>query len=441
MNLKKEVITKFYENYKADKSNKVVENAVTKNGVLNAVYNNEVRSFHNNEFNIQTKKAGMTNQKASGRCWIFAALNILKPSALEKLNVESFEFSQAYTMFWEKMEKANTYLNLIMEHNELDYQDRLFEMFLRFGHEDGGYWEWAEGLITKYGVVPKSLMPETFNASNTSQLNSVLQILLLNATKEYRLKAKDLTTQQKEEFKDEVLQKVFEICAKSLGLPPVTFDYEYRDKDKNFRRISNITPLEFLQKYARNDYTELVNLYADPRDIYEHNTKIVAKYFKGPIESNTLSFINVSMNVLKKATIDSLKAGQPVWFACDMGPQIDRKQGLMDLRLYELDQAFNLNDKLSKADKLSFKLSQPNHAMTFVGVDLDENEKSLKWEVENSWGDENGNKGYFSMTDEWFDEYVYSVIVHPDFIEKAVLEQANSKRTVEIEPWDPLSLI
>ncbi|TQC51289.1 biotin transporter BioY [Mycoplasmopsis mucosicanis] len=441
MNLDLKTIQTYFEKYRANKNNKLVENAITKNGVYNAVYNNDVRAKHNNEFSVQTKKGGMTNQKQSGRCWIFAALNILKPVTMEKLNVESFEFSQAYTMFWEKMEKANTFLNLIIEHINLDYQDRLFETFLRFGYEDGGYWEWAEGLITKYGVVPKSLMPETFNASNTAQLNSVLQAHLMNVVKELKLIASDPKyTEKSVVIKEKALQKVFEICAKSLGLPPQKFDFEYRDKDKKFVRISNITPLEFLEKYASNNYQKLVDLYADPRDKFALNTKIQAKYFRGPIESRHLTFINVSMQDLKQATIKSLQAGQPCWFACDMGPQIDRKNGLMDTDLYNIEQAFDLENKLTKADKLNLKMSQPTHAMAFVGVDLDENNQPIKWEIENSWGEENGTKGYFSMSDDWFSEYVYSVIVAPEFLNdsnKAALD----KEPIEIEPWDPLSMV
>ncbi|MCS4536600.1 C1 family peptidase [Mycoplasma sp. CSL7475-4] len=441
MKLEFDMIKNFYSEYQKNKVNKIVENAVTKNGVYNATYNNEVRAFHNNEFSNQTKKAGMTNQKSSGRCWIFAALNILKPITMEKLNVESFEYSQAYTMFWEKMEKANTYLELIIEHPELKYQDRLFEMFLGFGHQDGGFWEWSEGLITKYGVVPKSIMPETFNASNTAQMNSVLEIHLLSTTKILReLQQKNANNTELQQVKTQAMQKVFDICAKSLGLPPIKFDFEYRDKDKKFHKISDITPLEWLEKYTTPTYKNLINLYADPRDIYPVNTKLQAKYFRGPVESRHLSFINVSMDELKKATIKSIKAGEPVWFACDMGPQIDRKNGLMDTRLYNIDEAFELNNVLSKADRLNFKMSTPNHAMTFVGVDLDENDNPIKWEVENSWGDENGNKGYFSMSDKWFDEYVYSVIVNPDFCSNTTVE-ANKKEAIEIEPWDPLSML
>ncbi|AIA29230.1 aminopeptidase C [Mycoplasmopsis californica] len=442
MNLKIEIIDNFYKSYTSNPVNKIVENAVTKNGVNNAVYNNEVRKFHNNKFSVETKKGGITNQKQSGRCWIFAALNVLKPSTMSALNVDSFEFSQAYTMFWEKMEKANTFLNLIIEHSHLDYQDRLFEMFLKFGHEDGGYWEWAEGLISKYGVVPKNLMPETFNSSNTSQLNSLLEICLLNAVKEFKgINTSTVTGQQKEEFKTKTLNKVFEICVKALGLPPKTFDFEYTDKDKKFQKIENITPLEFLSKYAREDYKELVNLYADPRDKYTKNTVIKAKYFRGPIESRSLSFINVDLKTLKNATIASLKAGEPVWFACDMGPQLDRKAGIMDTNLYQYEQAFNIGSKLTKADRLEFKMSAPNHAMTFVGVDLDKNNNPIKWEVENSWGDDNGEKGYFSMSDEWFDEYMYSIIVSPKFIEAQILEESKVNKEIEIEPWDPLSMI
>ncbi|QSF13758.1 C1 family peptidase [Mycoplasma sp. Mirounga ES2805-ORL] len=439
MKIEKKTIDSFYKSYLKKKENKIVENAATKNGVYNSTYNNDVKAFHNNEFSVEVKKAGITDQKNSGRCWIFAALNILKPITLNKLNVEEFEYSEAYVMFWEKMEKANVFLELIIEHPELNYGDRLFDMFLDFGAEDGGYWEWVEGLITKYGVVPKSVMPETYNSEKTYELISILKVHLLSAAKDLREAIKNkVSIEELRKMKQTFLQGVFDICAKSLGLPPKEFDFEYRDKDKKFQKISKVTPLEFLEKYASLDYQKLINVVDDPRKENPKNRMLVAKHFKGVIEGRMLSSINADLNQIKEAVIKQLKDGEPVWFDCDMGPFIDRKLGIMDAQIYQIDEAFKIHNNLTKEDRVNFKLSLPNHAMTLVGVDLDENDKPIKWEVENSWGDENGAKGYFSMSDEWLNEYCFGFILNPKYVAQEILD-ARDKEPIIIEPWDPLS--
>ncbi|WP_051586190.1 C1 family peptidase [Mycoplasmopsis lipofaciens] len=438
--IKKTDITKFIKKYQNKIENKVIENAISKNGIENATFNNDVNRFHNYEFSIQTTKAGMTNQKASGRCWIFAALNVIKTDILKELNVENFEFSQNYLSFWDKLEKANTFLELMIEHNELDYNDRLITSFVDFASEDGGYFEWAADLINKYGVVPKSIMNETFTSENTDTLNQIIKGHLFSTIKRFKQAfSENKSLEEIRKIKLDSLNVVFDMCVKAFGMPIEKFDYEYRDKDKKFHKLSNMTPLKFLNKFVKKDLKEMVNIGHDPRPEHNFNTLIKTKYFKSVVEGKTFEFINTDINDIKEAIIDSLKANEPVWFGCDVGKFSDRNKGIMDTEIFNFTDSLKNYDELSKADRINFRYSAATHAMTFVGVDLDENNKPIKWEVENSWGEKNGQKGYFSMSDKWFDEYVFEVIVNQKYIKSSILKEASEKESIVLEPWDPLA--
>lgn len=439
MQINKKEINNLYKKYLKNSNNKLIESAVTKNGIFNASYNNDMQTKHNFEFNTEVAKAGMTNQKSSGRCWIFAGLNMLKLKATKSLNVENFEFSQNYFLFWDKLEKSNTFLQLMIDNPKLKYEDRLFAFLMEGSVSDGGYWEWVSSLIKKYGAVPKSVMPETFNSSNTHGLNTALNCQLISATKEIREAIKNKASQETlMKIKHEALERIFEINAKALGLPPQKFSFEYRDKDKKFVRIENVTPLEFLEKHVGTDFLNKVNLLDDPRKENPKNRLLVAKYYKSVIEEKGLESLNVTMDVIKKAVIASLKDNEPVWFDCDVDAYSDRKGGIFDIDLYKYEEMLNIKNNLTKEDRVNYRLSAPTHAMTIVGVNLDKDNNPINWEIENSWGEDVGKKGYFSMSDRWFDEYVFGVIVDSKYVDKVALKGLE-KPAIELEPWDPLS--
>ncbi|MBZ4204534.1 aminopeptidase C [Mycoplasma tauri] len=428
----------FYKKYLHDKNNKIVENSITKNGIKNSTLNNDVLRKHDNEFSIQVPKAGITDQKSSGRCWIFSATNMLKTNVLKVLNIENFEFSENFLFFWDKLEKSNTFLELIIQNPKLKYDDRLFVSFMDMTVSDGGYWEWAQGLIKKYGLVPKSAMNETNASTSTNELNQVLDLFLISVAKKIRdASSQGKNPDQLREIKMEALETVFAINAKALGVPPREFTFEYRDKDKNFHRINEITPLEFAKRFVGEKFLEKINLIHDPRGIHPVNRIYVSKYYKSVIEEKSVVALNTKIDEIKSAVIKSLKDGNPVWFDCDVTMFNDNKLGIFDTELFSFIETLKIEIP-SKKDRLNFRLSTPNHAMTFVGVDLDNNGKPIKWEVENSWGDKHGNKGYFSMSDEWFTEYCFAVIVDPQYISEEVLEGLKQP-VIELEPWDPLA--
>lgn len=433
MEISNKLIEKFKQEYNANPINKIVENAITKNGVYNAIYNNQVRAKHNNIFSTQVKKGAISDQKNTGRCWIFAALNVLRTDTMKILNTDKFEFSQAYIMFWEKMEKANTFMDLILKFPNLEFQDRLFNRILEFGAADGGYWEWVESLITKYGVVPKAIMQETIASSSSSQMNEILKWHLISSAKMLR----EAKAEEVEAIRTASLKKVYEILAKCLGQPIDTFDFEYYDKDNKFIKHTNLTPLTFLEKFCNNNYKKFVNLTADPRDRYAKNRLVKSSLFKSVNTQKALEYINVELSDLKSSIINSLKDGQAVWFDCDMSPYIDSKSGIMDLDIYDVKNTLSPFNNLSKADRVNYALSSPTHAMCFVGVDLDEQGKVIKWEVENSWGEKVGEKGYFSMSDDWFDEYCFGAILDPKYVPAHVLS-ALEQEPIEADLFDPM---
>lgn len=441
MTINKREITTFYNRYNKEKTNKIIENAVTKNGIKNATYNNDVVREHNFVFSDQVKKAGITNQKSSGRCWLFATLNMLRVKILKDLNLESFELSENYLAFWSKLEKTNNFLELIIQNPKLKYDDRLWQIFVENGNvEDGGYWEWAQSLIKKYGIVPKDAMNETNDSQSTMMLAQVLNNNAFSAAKLIReAQSAKKSDEEIRKIKHRALNKAFDILAKTLGLAPQEFDFEYRDKDNKFFRVSKLTPLQFLDKYIGKDYLNKINLTDDPRKEHAKCVPYATKYIKALYEGKNMSYINAELKDMKKAVIASIKDEVPVWFDCDVTALYgDRKAGILDPNIYSINDSLAPYDRLTKEDRVNYRYSLPNHAMVLIGVDLDEKGNPIKWEVENSWGDENGKKGYFSMSDKFFDEYLFGVIVDPKYVDKKYID-ALEKQPVELEPWDPLA--
>ena len=429
------LLEKFSQKFNENSVNKVIKHAIENVGINDASIVKEVLNKHTFEFSDETKKGEITNQKRSGRCWMFSALNVLRVSTMEKLNVETFEFSQAYLQFYDKLEKANTFLHYVIETKDLPLTDRLVERIMYGGAEDGGYWNFFVGLATKYGLVPKEAMPETYHSSNTDILNEVLDLRLKKAASLIR-KAK--TTDEIGKIKEDALYQVYNICVKALGEPPKKFTYEYRDKDKKFVRISDITPKEFMEKYVKDDLTSKIELVEDPREENEKARLYQVPYTCSVLEHGPYTFLNVTLEELKRVTIASIKDGAPVWFGCDVGRFSDRKKGILDSDLYDYDNTLTELGEFSKKDRLINYSSFMTHAMTFVGVDLDENGKPLMWEVENSWGDEVGKKGIFSMSDKWFDDHNYSVVVDKKYVSDEFMK-AFDKEVIELDYFDPLA--
>ncbi|MBN0970945.1 aminopeptidase C [Mycoplasma phocoeninasale] len=437
-NINDKILEKFEEQYESNPTNRVIENAIFKNGIKQSSINNEVTKKHNFEFSIEVKAGNITNQKQSGRCWIFAALNAVRLKIMDELKLESLELSQNYIHFFDKLEKANVYLSwIISEGLEVDSEDHLFRLFNKEPVTDGGYWEFFTNIIEKYGVCPKQAMNESFHSESTAemvtQINWRLKAYTAKMREEYR---RNKNLKKVEDLKEQALSDVYNILIKSLGRPPKNFDFEFRDKDKEFQRIENISPLDFYKQYAKSFLANKVDLVADPRQKYPKNQLLVSNYIKNVEEGMPLTMLNVDLDVMKKAMIEQLKNNESVWFGCDVG-SFSSRDGIMDPNLYDFDLTLTRTPDFDKKERFESRASTISHAMNMIGVNLDKDGNVISWKVENSWGEAAGKKGYFSMSDKWFDEYNFMAIVDKKFLADDVSEGLD-KKPIIISPFDPL---
>lgn len=431
----------FKDKYDQNPVNSAVAPSIAKNGFQNSALDHEVLGRHPFTFSNETKRGDITNQKSSGRCWMFAALNTARVDTMAKLNLDSFEFSQNYTLFWDKLEKSNFFLDSILETLHQATDSRLVQHLLKAPVQDGGQWDMFAGLLKKYGAVPKQFMPESFHSSNTRMLESLITKKLREFACQLRGQAQNGRSRDDlEKIKEDMLYDVYNILVKALGEPPVNFRYQYRDKDGIFHRLPQLTPQEFFDQYVGWDLDNIHSLINAPTADKPYGRAFTVKYLGSVKEAQAIRYINVPMDVLKQAAVDSILDGVPVWFGCDVGQISDRQAGIMDLDLYKYADVLGSEFKMDKAERLDYGESLLTHAMVLVGVDLDDKGQPLNWKVENSWGDKVGDKGIFSMSDAWMDEYTYQIAVSSDYIPQDYL-QALDQEVIELEPWDPMGAL
>ncbi|WP_444704839.1 C1 family peptidase [Mycoplasma sp. 332] len=433
-----ELINKFEENYENNMNNKIIESAIFKNGLKQSSINNEAIKKHNFVFSHETKVGNITNQKASGRCWIFAGLNSIRTKLMEEFNVESLELSQNYIHFFDKLEKANFYLNWIENEGlKLENEDRLFRYFNTNPVSDGGYWDFFTNLIKKYGIVTKDAMNESFSSEATGEMVEQINWRLKAYTAKMRqtfLQTNDLNKVSL--LKEKALEDVYNILVKSLGKPPKEFKFEYMNKDKKYVSLDKMTPVEFYQKYLSKHIETKITLVSDPRNKFPHNSVIQAPLCNNMVGGTPLTMINIDIEIMKKVMINQIKAGDPVWFGCDVST-FGNREGILDSELYNFDLTLTKTPDFSKAEKFESRASVIAHAMNMVGVNLDSQGKAINWKVENSWGSDRGSKGFWSMSDQWFTDYNYMAIVDKKYLDKEIIESFN-KPIFTISPFDPL---
>lgn len=441
MKITQETLQQFQKDYESNPNNKAVQDAIANVGIQEASLNNTVQRRHPFTFSDTTEKGEITNQKSSGRCWMFSALNTARVETMHKLNLKTFEFSQNYTLFWDKLEKSNYFLESILETLDEPTDSRLIMHLLTAPVQDGGQWDMFAGILEKYGAVPKSVMPETFHSSNTRDLNEQLTSKLReNAHTLRKAHADGENAEALQEKKTEMLSHIYSILVKALGPVPTEFTYEYRDKDENFHRISNITPVDFFKKYVGWDLANKVSLINAPTETKPFDKLYTVKFLGTVKELYPIRYLNVTLDTMKKAAIASIKDGEPVWFGCDVGKQSTRKSGIMDLHAFDYETTLNEVSQLDKGERLDYGDSLLTHAMVFTGVNLDENGKPLTWQVENSWGEDPGKKGVFSMSDDWFDQFNYQIMVDKKYLSEDVLALLDQE-VIELEPWDPMGAL
>lgn len=426
-------------NFEQCRANRLAQRAAGSVGITKASYSVFEDDSNRHEFNINLEETKVRNQKSSGRCWMFAAMNVLEYELCQKYNIKEFELSQNYTLFYDKLERCNYFLESIVNTFNEKLESRLVAHLLSSPMGDGGQWDMIKNIIKKYGVVPKYAMPETVNSSATSDMNHYLTKVLRIAAKE--LRDANEAGKTEEEIKNiisETMKKVYKILVISLGTPPETIDFEARDKDNKFISDKNITPVEFFEKHIDfnlDDYISLINAPTKDKPYYNSYT---VKYLGNVVEGDIVRYVNVEIEDMKKAVLAQLKDNEPVWFGCDVGQNFFRESSRLDLESLRYDELFGVSFESSKEDKLDYHESLMTHAMVFMGCDYDkETGKINRYKVENSWGDTSGHKGYLVMSDAWFEQYMYQVLINKKHLSEKIID-AYYKEPKELEPWDPM---
>ena len=377
----------------------------------------------------------MTDQKQSGRCWLFAALNVLRHKFAKQYHTKNFTFSQSYLFFWDRIERANIFFNHILETADKPVDDRTVHFYLQAPDTDGGQWHMAISLIRKYGLVPTYAQDESFTANNTAAFNQALNMKLREDGLVLRKLAQAGKNDEIEQKRQEYLSEIYRMAVIAFGQPVQKFDLEFKDDDGNYKLDQNITPLDFFHNYFEDDLDDYVVLFNAPDHEYD---KLYAFPFEDNVEGGSpVRFLNTKIENLKEAAIKQLKDGETIWFGCDVGKQSDRQKGILAADLYETDTIFGIETKLNKKERLQTGASGSTHAMTFVGVDVVDG-KPRQWKVENSWGTKVGDKGYFVMDDKWFDEYLFKVVVKKQYLPEKLVKIAESEAT-PVPCWDSMA--
>lgn len=434
--LNKDVIKQIKENVKINSDLKARMNAVAAEEIKDLSLDNANREKVDHYFKYKVKSSGITDQKSSGRCWLFTGLNVLRPKVMEKLNISDFQFSQNYNFFWDQMEKANLFLQAIIDHVDKPMSNRKVEWLFKNAIGDGGQWTGVVNIISKYGVVPADVMPETKSSESTSRLSRLVKYKI----REFALELREMHKNGKkpEELsarKVEMLADVYKMLVIALGEPPVEFAWRYKDNDGNISDYKTFTPQSFYKETVGVDLTEYVMFMNDPSREYEKLYEI--EYDRHAYDGDNWKYINLASEKIKEFAKKSIMGNEAMYFSCDVGKQLNSKDGYLDVNNYDYESLLDVTFGMNKKERIQTFSSGSSHGMTLVAVDVDKNENPVKWELENSWGPTSGHNGFLTVTDKWFDEYMFRVVIHKKFVTEDVLKILEQEATV-LPPWDPM---
>ena len=427
----------FQQSYQANPSHRLMQNVVTQHDVNDVALNRTIVTEAVNSFSTVLDEWGVTNQARSGRCWMFAGLNLFRAETRNLLNVKEFEFSQSYVMFWDKMERANYVLEAVIETADRPVDDRVVAWLLSQPLGDGGQWDMFVSLVRKHGVVPKTVMPETESSGNSMRMNAGLNYQVRQGARNIRrIYADEGGTDAMREAKQQALGAIYRILSIHLGDPPASFDWQWKDKDGEFHRDGALTPMAFAEKYISTPMEEYVCLVHDPRKANPPGRTYTVQYLGNVVDGTRIKYLNVDIELMKDMTMRILQDGKPVWMGCDTGKQMHRDKGIWDADLFDYAGVYDAEYSMNKEDRLEYHQTAMTHAMLFTGVDVVDG-KPRRWRVENSWDDKVGDRGFFLMNDSWFAEYMFEIAAPISYLPEE-LQQALDLEPIVLPPWDPM---
>ena len=429
------------EAFGQDRANAVAKNAATAQGIRAVARVPEAAALNTTTFDVEVVQGDRCDQQRSGRCWMFASLNTMRFRIIHDLNLKTFELSQAYPLFFDKLEKSNWFLENIIDTVEEPLSGRLVAYLLTDPVSDGGQWDMFRALVKKYGVVPKEAMPESANSRNTSDLDRYLTRYLRGAAKRLRETfAAGGTVDDLREMKKTMMDEIWRMLAVSLGEPPQEFDVRIRNKDNELVASGTYTPQRFFEEVVKMDVDDYVSLISAPTADKPFGHVYTVSRLGNVVEAGGVRYLNLPVDELKRVAVAQLKDGLPVWFGCDVAQSYLREEGVMDTASLDVDSLFGfpVEGCMDRAERLDYGESLMTHAMVFEGVNLDAEGKPTLWKVENSWGKDHGKNGFDSITDAWFDEYVYQVVVDKKYLTEEQRATYETEEATLLEPWDPM---
>ena len=432
-------LSSWNESFHNDPRYQLAALALSKANMADVAFVSSAANDLRQKFSVNIKTLDVANQKSSGRCWIFAATNVLRERIAQRCHLEKFELSQSYLAFYDKFERANYFLESILETADLPTNDRTVAHILATGVHDGGQWDMFANIVRKYGVVPKDAYDETFQSSNTTMVNRILnQNLKACAIRLRHMVADKASEEAIQAEKNAMLAKVYQYLASCYGEPPKTFSFEYVDKDQQYHLETGYTPLTFAEKYVGDLLDNVVSVIHAPTADKPYHQTFTIRLLGNVVGGKPVVHLNLTLDELKAAIIAQLQAGKAVWFGSDVSNYGDREQGFWDDRSYNFELLTGLDLTIDKADALDYGFSAMNHAMVITGVNLVDG-KPNRWKIENSWGDERGSKGYYVCSDSWFDKFVYQAAVEKEYL--GDLAQFTASEPVVLDPWDPMGTL
>lgn len=431
------MLNQIKQSYQGTTADKALRNAIGNNDIRKLALNQENLTGMDTHFSVKVDSKGITDQKSSGRCWLFTGLNVMRAKTIAQYGFQSFEFSEIYPFFWDQLEKANLFLQGVIDTSKSPLTDKTVEWLFQYPLSDGGTFTGVADIVSKYGLVPKEAMPETNSSDNTSRMANLISLKL----KEYGLQLRDLASKGAkpaalDKEKTAMLGTIYRMLVLNLGVPPTEFDYVRKDAQGNPVETEHHTPMSFLKKYGdENLLTNYVMVMNDPTREYYKCYEI--DYDRHRYDGKNWTYVNLPVEDIKEMAIASLKDSTMMYFSCDVGKFLNSERGLLDVNNYDYESLMGTTFGMDKKQRIQTFSSGSSHAMTLMAVDLNQDGQPVKWMVENSWGPASGYQGHLIMTDEWFNEYMFRLVLETKYVPAKVMDVFKQK-PIRLPAWDPM---